>query len=346
MWPAATRTRRTSWKQRSSASEAASSWSRKISTERPSAPPSPTSCGVLARHRGARDWFTGVRVYDAALGKSTGSERHRVFPRKVLLKAGMKDGRRINAVANRVVLGQKAPSPLRNVSPADYLPEVNENQPGALAAQSVPIDPELWKPENFLDFLAARRRLLAEAANEFLASWLPSRPAPSGEEYVRELIRSGESDDLEFKSSLRWDLSEQRVNKMIEGMTIKTVAGFLNGDGGTLLIGVGDHGEPLGLQRDFETLSKKPDHDGLELHLQQLFVRSFGEATTSSFLTVNFHQIDGRDICQVTVEPSDHPVYVEQKGQQAVFWLRVGNATRSLPINEAVRHIQTRWSGR
>ena len=150
----------------------------------------------------------------------------------------------------------------------------------------------------------------------------------------------------ECKSSLRWDLREQRVNEMIEGMTIKTVAGFLNGNGGTLLIGVGDDGEPLGLQRDFETLSKKPDHDGLELHLQQLFVRSFGEATASSFLTVNFHQIDGRDICQVTVEPSDHPVYVEQKGQQAVFWLRVGNATRSLPINEAVRHIQTRWSGR
>ncbi len=299
---------------------------------------------VLARHRGARDWFTGVRVYDAALGKSTGGERHYVFPRKVLLSAGMEDGRRINAVANRVVLGQKAPKELRNVSPADYLLEVNDNQPGALAAQSVPMDPELWRPENFLDFLAARRRLLAEAANEFIASWLPSRPDPNGEEYVRGLIRGGESDDLEFKSSLRWDLHRECTNKGLEGVALKTVAGFLNASGGTLLIGVADDGQPTGLERDYGSL-RKPDRDGFENHLQQLFVNAFGEATASNSIVVNFHQIDGADICQVTVEPSDHPVYVERKGQ-SLFWLRVGNATRSLPIPEAVRYIQTRWSGR
>ena len=302
---------------------------------------------VVARHRNARDWFTGVHVYDRATGRSAGGERHHVFARKILGKAGMTDSRRINAVANRVLLTRKAPLEVRKSSPADYLPLVDETQPGALRAQSVPLDPELWKPENFLDFLAARRGLLAEAANEFIASWLPPEGADRhSEQYVRELIAAGESDALEFKSSLRWDLREQRVNKVIEAMTIKTVAGFLNGDGGTLLIGVGDDGEPLGLQRDFETLSKKPDRDGLELHLQQLFIQAFGEATASSFLTVNFHQIDDRDICQVTVESSDHPVYVEQKGKQAAFWLRVGNATRSLPIDEAVRHIQTRWSGR
>lgn len=299
---------------------------------------------VLARHRGARDWFTGVHVYDAAVGKSAGGERHYVFPRKVLLSAGMKDGRRINAVANRVVLGQRARKELRNVSPADYLPEVNENQPGALAAQSVPLNPELWKPENFLDFLAARRRLLAEAANEFIASWLPSQPDPNGEEYVRGLIRGGESDDLEFKSSLRWDLRQECVNKDLEGVVLKTVAGFLNASGGTLLVGVADDREPIGLDRDYGSL-RKPDRDGFENHLQQLFVKAFGEATASNSIVVNFHQIDGHDICQVTVAPSDRPVYVEQKGQ-SVFWLRVGNATRSLPIPEAVRYIQTRWSGR
>lgn len=299
---------------------------------------------VLARHRGARDWFSGVRVYDAALGKSTGSERHYVFPRKVLLNVGMEDSRRINAVANRVVLGQQAPPALRNASPADYLPDVNENQPGALAAQSVPMDPELWKPENFLDFLAARRRLLAEAANDFIASWLPSQPDPNGEDYVRGLIQGGESDDLEFKASLRWDLRRECVNKGLEGVVLKTVAGFLNGSGGTLLIGVADDGRPIGLDRDYSSLPK-PDTDGFENHLQQLFVNAFGEATASNSIVVNFHQIDGHDICQVSVEKSDRAVYVEQKGQ-AQFWLRVGNATRSLPISEAVRYIQTRWSGR
>ncbi len=299
---------------------------------------------MVARHRNARDWFTGVPVYDRATGRSAGGENHHVFQKRILDQAGMTDSRRRNAVANRVLLTRAAPLEIRKSSPADYLPQVHETQPNALRAQSVPLDPELWKPENFLDFLAARRRLLAKAANEFIASWLPERPDPSSEDYVRRLIGGGESDALEFKSSLRWDLEKELPNRVLETMTIKTVAGFLNGEGGALLIGVGDDGELLGLQGDFETL-RKPDRDGLELHLQQLFIQSFGEAAVSSFLTVNFHEMDGRDICQVTVEPSDHPVYVEHKGQQ-VFWLRVGNATRALPINEAVRHIQTRWSGR
>ena len=184
---------------------------------------------VVARHRKARDWFTGVHVYDRATGQSAGGENHHVFPRKILEPAGITDSRRINAVANRVLLTRKAPLEVRKSSPADYLPLVDETQPGALRAQSVPLDPELWKPENFLDFLAARRGLLAEAANKFIASWLPPEGADRhSEQYVRELIAGGESDALEFKSSLRWDLSEQRVNKVIELMTIKTVAGFLN----------------------------------------------------------------------------------------------------------------------
>ena len=64
----------------------------------------------------------------------------------------------------------------------------------------------------------------------------------------------------------------------------------------------------------------------------------------SVFLTVTFHELDGKDICQVTIEPSDHPVYVTE-GQGSVFYLRVGNATRPLPVNEAVRYVQTRWGG-
>ena len=59
-------------------------------------------------------------------------------------------------------------------------------------------------------------------------------------------------------------------------------------------------------------------------------------------MTVNFHEIDGQDICQVTVEPSDHPIYVEHQNE-ANFYLRVGNGTRALPVNEVVKYVHTRW---
>ena len=296
---------------------------------------------IVARHRDARDWFTGLRLYDSVTGKHVGEERHHIFPRRVLEKAGFDDTTRINAVANRALLGQPAPKEYRGASPAEYLPEVEEHQPSALRAQSVPMDRALWRPERFLDFLAARRHLLAEAMNEFIAGWLPGDTDLDSEQDVRRLIAAGEGETLEFKSSLRWDHREDRVNRALEGVVVKTLAGFLNATGGTLLIGVDDRGKPVGLGDDYRSL-KKQDRDGFELHLQGLLVRDLGESASASFLTVNFHEIDGQDICQITVEPSDHPIYVEHQNE-AVFYLRVGNATRALPVNEVVRRVQTRW---
>jgi predicted HTH transcriptional regulator len=124
---------------------------------------------------------------------------------------------------------------------------------------------------------------------------------------------------------------------------LKTVAGLLNAKkGGALLLGVADSGDVLGLADDYASLLKK-DRDGFELHLRQLFSRDLGDSV-SVFLTVTFHELDGNDICQVTIEPSDHPVYVTE-GQASAFYLRVGNATRPLPVNEAIRYVQTRWGG-
>ena len=295
---------------------------------------------IVARHRGARDWFTGVRIYEPLTGESVGGERHYIFSRKVLERAGFSDTTRINAVANRALLGQPAPREHRGASPAEYLPEVEEFQPGALRAQSVPMDRTLWRPERFLDFLAARRRLLAEAMNEFIAGWLPEKEVDP-EQHVRALIAAGETDTLEFKSSLRWDRREDCVNKRLEAVVVKTLAGFLNAAGGTLLIGVDDAGATVGLAADYASL-KKPNRDGFELHLQQVIGRDLGEAVSASFLTVNFHEIDGQDICQVTVEPSHYPIYVEHQNE-ALFYLRVGNGTRALPVDEVVKYVQTRW---
>ena len=244
-----------------------------------------------------------------------------------------------NAVANRAILGQAAPREYRGMSPAEYLPEVDEHQPSALRAQSVPMDRALWQPERFLDFLAARRRLLAEAMNEFIAGWLPEKEADP-EQHVRALIAAGESETLEFKSSLRWDRREEQVNKALEGVVVKTLAGFLDAEGGALLIGVDDGGALVGLAADYATL-KKQDRDGFELHLQNILARDIGEAASASFLGVNFHEIDGQDIC-LTVEPSDSPIYVEHKNE-AVLYLRAGNLTRPLPVKEAVQYVGRHW---
>ena len=302
---------------------------------------------VLARANEARDWFTGIRLYDRSVGQRRGAFRHRVFSGKVLRKAGF-DGsaklinKLINELANRAALAREPDPGRAGLPPNEYLPEVEESQPGALQAQSVPMDRQLWNPERFEDFLTARCRLLARAMNEFIAGWAPNDAASLVDEsLVRRLMATGENDRIEFKSSLRWDRREQRVNKELERAVAKTLAGFLNKDGGTLLIGVDDAGAVAGLEGDYETLRRKDrdrkDRDGFEQHLQQIVARDLG-ASVSPYLTVTFNEIDGEDVCHVSVDPSDHEVYVD--GQ---FFLRVGNGTRPLPLDEAMKYAQHRW---
>ena len=156
-------------------------------------------------------------------------------------------------------------------------------------------------------------------------------------------MAAGENDRVEFKSSLRWDRREERVNKNLERVVAKTLAGFLNAKGGTLLIGVDDAGAASGLAADYDSLKRK-DRDGFWQHLQQVIARDLGDSVSPSFLTVTFNEIDGHDVCHVSVDPSDHPVYVDEQ-QQAVFFLRAGNGTRPLPVDEAVQYVQHRWGG-
>ncbi|MCK4661654.1 MAG: ATP-binding protein, partial [Bacteroidales bacterium] len=71
---------------------------------------------------------------------------------------------------------------------------------------------------------------------------------------VRKLISHGESSTLEFKSTFRWDMKQSKVNKQLVFVILKTIAGFMNNSGGTLLIGVGDDGKIIGLEKDYQNL--------------------------------------------------------------------------------------------
>ncbi len=155
------------------------------------------------------------------------------------------------------------------------------------------------------------------------------------------IIRQGEGPHLEFKSSLRWDMTESRINRALEGVVLKTLAGFLNSTiGGTLLIGVADNGEILGLEKDYQTL-KKPNQDGFEQTLMTLISTTLG-ADICPFVHVLFYVIDNKDVCRIIVSPSTRPVFLDQ-GNAPKFFLRTGGATRDLNIQEALGYVSGRW---
>ena len=159
---------------------------------------------------------------------------------------------------------------------------------------------------------------------------------------ILSLLQSGESDKLEFKSSLRYDYKNRNVNKALEEVILKTIAGFLNAGGGELLIGVADDGQILGLDNDYTTLKKK-NRDGFELRIYQLISSSIGVEFCANVQT-NFYDLDGNDICAIEVEASKNPAYLQANGKTP-FHVRVGNATKTLTIKEAVQYISQRKIG-
>ena len=52
--------------------------------------------------------------------------------------------------------------------------------------------------------------------------------------------------------------------------------------------------------------------------------------------------VAARMTISAAVDPSDHPIYVEHQ-PEALFYLRVGNGTRALPVKEAVQYVQRHW---
>jgi Alw26I/Eco31I/Esp3I family type II restriction m6 adenine DNA methyltransferase len=131
-----------------------------------------------------------------------------------------------------------------------------------------------------------------------------------GDAEILDLIAKGESAQLEFKSTARWDLKENKKNPVMEEVILKTVAAFLNSDGGTLLIGVDDDGNILGLQNDYQAFTKKPNRDGYELWLtNDLLLKEMGKEF-APFIHISFHIIDNQEICKVAVERAPEPAYV------------------------------------
>jgi len=158
---------------------------------------------------------------------------------------------------------------------------------------------------------------------------------------IAAIIQLGEGPLLEFKSTFRWDIEQSRTNRQLEGVVLKSLAGFLNSSlGGTLLIGVSDDGDIIGLENDFQTL-KKQNEDGFEQAIMTAIAANLG-ADLCSHVSILFHVIGNQTICRLIVSPSSRPVFVNQ-GNIPKLYVRTGGATRDLNIQEALEFAPIRW---
>lgn len=185
-----------------------------------------------------------------------------------------------------------------------------------------------------------RRRKIHLSLEEFIKS-------QNTDKHASELIKLGENDHLEFKSSFRYDYQLSVVNKELEGVIAKSIAAFANGRGGTLLIGVDDEGNILGLEKDINTLKRK-DLDFFENVLRTFLNKSFTVSFVTQYLEIKFPVLDQKVICRINIVPSTEPVFIEiaknsQKSER--FYLRSGNTSQEITsLREINDYVKGRFS--
>ncbi|KHE91950.1 MAG: DUF262 domain-containing protein [Candidatus Scalindua rubra] len=284
------------------------------------------------------------------MGKKYSLEWDHIFPFSILKKNGYGWENRhkyslAQEITNRAILTKTANRTKSNKEAKAYLSEVQLNFPNALELQSIPTDNRLWELENYEQFLQTRRKLLASQFNEYLNNITTTLEEPLSMN-VEELINQGENSSLELKTTLRWDLKTNQVNKKLEEVVLKTVAGFSNGEGGTLIIGVTDEGEIEGLHHDYATLNNG-DKDKFEIHLRNLLNKEYGVEFSTNNLKISFPEVDDKELCLVEIIPGLKPLYTtisDSNGNKSQrFYVRSGNSSQEVGIEEVAEFILKRF---
>lgn len=304
---------------------------------------------IMAKANGAIDWFNGTPL-GTTKGDSYRLHSHHIFPSSYLYKNGFDSSNHmhrkiVNDIANRAFLTADTNRKLSNQPPIKYFPQVEDKFAGALSKQFIPNSPELWEVANYETFLDVRRQLIADKINDYMERLTAMQVNETEQSVTRsivDLITLGESATLEYKSSYSWDLQHDKENKYLNKMVIKSVAAFLNSEGGILIIGVEDDGAIFGLEKDFRLLGKKftlaQQRDRFELQLMQDISNQIGPVF-SRFIKVDFKQVEEKTICVVDVKKSAEPAFAYLSD----FYIRIGTMTKSLSIEDATRYIRMNW---
>jgi len=159
---------------------------------------------------------------------------------------------------------------------------------------------------------------------------------------AEELLKQQESKTLEFKSTLRWNLREERKDpKVVTHAVLKTIAAFLNTEGGDLVIGIADDKTVLGIEADgFE------NKDRYLLHLSHVVTQGLGDRA-GTCIDPRIQMIGSRPVCLVGCQRSPEPVFLRWKGVEESpagdFYVRTGAQTKKLAPGSATEYIRTRF---
>jgi hypothetical protein len=155
-------------------------------------------------------------------------------------------------------------------------------------------------------------------------------------EYIIDLIKKGESEQLEFKSTLRTNLHTKQPDKKIEHAILKNIAAFLNTEGGTLLVGVSDDGTISGIEKDgFK------NNDRFYQHFTNLIKDHIGNEYLP-FIKSVIIPIDSMNLLKIDCGSSNKVVFLKMDNAEE-FYVRTGPASVKLDGSKLIGYVDKKF---
>ena len=313
---------------------------------------SPRSPSLFAYHAAlvlleARALFSMIKVADlldpSTHSNRTAVERHHLFPKGFLSKQKITSIRDTNQIANYALVEWGDNSNISDQAPADYLPNMKARfkQMELERMYQLHALPPNWEHLNYRDFLEKRRELMAQVIAEGYSTLVAEKIGEDLEEAeidLSKLVLNGESEAVEFKSTLRTNLHTGEKDARMELAVLKTLSGFLNTNGGMLIIGVSDDGSPVGIQADDFT-----NEDKMSLHLVNVVKSRMGVQAMTS-LHAHFDDHDDFRVMVIKCRKSPTPIFLKD-GDLERFYIRTGPSTTELSASQTQEYIKQRFKG-
>jgi uncharacterized repeat protein (TIGR03833 family) len=183
---------------------------------------------------------------------------------------------------------------------------------------------------------------------------------------IENWIKGGENFNLEFKSSALWSqfFNEEQIKqsksydlhlfkqKASRFIIAKSIAAFLNSEGGNLLIGIkekkGEKGEfdVIGIEEDLKKL-KDQTKDGYKRMIFDDILRSYFSSKIfnhlNNYVIIGFIDLNGKTICNIKMNRSDVRVFLKINDRE-FFMIRVDSENRSLDgeklVDYCIKHFK------
>jgi hypothetical protein len=158
-----------------------------------------------------------------------------------------------------------------------------------------------------------------------------------GDVGLQEMVQRDESDTLEFKPSLFVNYEGSDGDEYFP--ILKSIAGFMNSEGGTLLIGVDRENGITGITEDFARLKGKKDWDGWLKQFSDILSKYIRPADAGLVKVDKIHY-QGKIVAKVYVHKATGPIYIRKKGAN-MFFIRSMNATKPiLDLEEFANYLK------